>query len=110
MQIELSRWSEYLAELSRQAEGYSASIEVMSDELGYQVEARNVPLSEITFDLREGISISVGSESPKSAVALRHVIGSPRGVEVTDAPGVPSALMIDGDDGTRTLVRLAPPG
>jgi hypothetical protein len=34
MLIEQSQWSEYLAELSRQAEGYDVSVEVLAPDLG----------------------------------------------------------------------------
>jgi hypothetical protein len=34
MLIEQNRWNEYLAELTRQAEGYEVSIEILSGELG----------------------------------------------------------------------------
>ncbi len=109
MLIEQPRWSEYLDELSRHADGYATTIEVMSAELGDQTEARNVPLCELAFDPREGIAVSVGGTRTEHPVVLRHVIAGPQRLEVTDEPGVPSALMIDAEDGTRTLIRLSAP-
>jgi hypothetical protein len=106
MLIEQARWSEYLDELSRHAEGYPVTIEVMAAELGDQTEARSVPLRELAFDPREGIAVTVGGTTPEHPVVLRHVIANPLSLEVTDEPGVPSALMIDAGDGTRTLIRL----
>ena len=50
MRIEQRNWSEYLAELSRQAEGYRTTIEILDEDIGDQVEARDVPLREL--DLR----------------------------------------------------------
>jgi hypothetical protein len=105
MLIEPSRWTEYLAELSRQAEGYDTAIEIMSGELGDQVEVRRAPLNEVTFDPREGIAVSVGVPE-----TLRHVIARASRLEATDEPGVPSALMIEDEDATKTLVRFAAPG
>src|SRR5689334_20507578 len=109
MHIEQSQWSEFFAELSRQAEGYDASIEVMSGELGYQVEVRRANLLEVAFDAREGISISVGDGLTGHDETLRHVIPGPVAVETSDEPGVPAALMIEDANDARTLVRLAAP-
>jgi hypothetical protein len=36
MLIEPSRWTDYFAELSRQAEGYDTRIEVLSGEVGFE--------------------------------------------------------------------------
>jgi hypothetical protein len=108
MLIEPNRWTEYLAELSRHAEGYHTTIEVMSGELGDQTEARSVPLRELAFDPHEGISVSVGGLTIEEPELLRHVIAGPRRLEITDEPGVPAALMIDAEDGVQTLIRLVP--
>jgi hypothetical protein len=40
---------------------------------------------------------------------LRHAVVCPSRIDVTDEPGVPSAVMIEDAAGTRTLVRLAAP-
>lgn len=102
MQIEPTEWEAYFAELSRQAEGYATTIEIMSAEVGDQIEVRQTPLSELAVDAREGISISTGD-------TVRHVIGHPARVEATDEPGVPSAVLFEAEDGMRTLVRFAAP-
>jgi hypothetical protein len=106
MLIEQTNWTDYLVELSRYAEGYSTSIEVLSTELGDQTEARSVPLRELAYDPHEGIAVSVGGTTAEHPVVLRHVIARPTRLEVTDEPGIPTALMIDAEDGTRTLIRL----
>jgi hypothetical protein len=107
--IEQSQWTGYFAELSRQAEGYTTSIEVLSGALGYQVEVRRASLLELAFDSRDGISISVGDAPSGRDEILRHVIVGPFAVDTSDEPGVPGALMIEDAGGTRTLVRLAAP-
>ena len=108
MLIQPSRWGEYLAELSRQADGYNTAIEIMSDELGDQVEVRRAPLIEVSFDPRDGIAIAIGDPSGHLEV-LRHTVARPTLLEATDEPGVPSALLIEDDEGTKTLVRFAAP-
>ena len=106
MLIEPTRWTEYLDELTRQAEGYVTTIEVMAAELGDQTEARGLPLRELAFDPREGIAVSVGGTTADHPIILRHVVALPRRLEATDEPGVPAALMIDSEDGVKTLIRL----
>ena len=106
MLIERARWTEYLDKLTRDAEGYPATIEVMAADLGDQTEARRVPLRELAFDPKEGISVAVGGTTAAHPTVLRHVIARPQRLEVTDEPGVPSTLMIEAEDGTKTLIRL----
>ena len=108
MLIEPSEWGEYFAELSRQAEGYDTAIEILSEELGDQVEVQRAPLIELSFDRREGIAVSIGSPDGHVEM-LRHVVARPSRVEATDEPGIPSALMVEDEEGTKTLVRLAAP-
>jgi hypothetical protein len=108
MLIEPSRWTEYLAELSRQAEGFDTAVEILSGELGDQTEVRSAPLNELAYDPREGIAVSVGGRRTHNAL-LRHVIGRPSRMEVTDETGVPMALLVEDEEGTKTLMRFSPP-
>jgi hypothetical protein len=108
MLIERSRWGEYLAELSRHADGYDTAIEILSPELGDQVEVRRAPLLELSFDSRDGIAVAIGDPS-RHLELLRHAVARPTRLEATDEPGVPSALLIEDDEGTKTLVRFAAP-
>ncbi len=108
MRIDPSEWTDYLAELSRQAEGYITAIEILSAELGDQTEVRRASLSELAFDPREGISVSVADAGGHTEL-LRHLIAGPRSLEVTDEPGVPAALMIEDDTGAKTLIRFSEP-
>jgi len=105
MLIDHNRWGEYLAELSRQAQGYETTVEILSYELGDQFEVRRAPLNELSFDPREGIAIAVGS----GAQLLRHVMASPVRLEATDDAGIPSTLLVESADGTRTLLRFDAP-
>jgi hypothetical protein len=105
MVIEQREWTDYLAELSRQAMGWEVAIEVMSDDLGDQLEVSRAPLNEVTFDAREGLAVAVGQH----AQLLRHVIARPVRLEATEEAGIPLALLVEEADGTRTLLRLMPP-
>jgi hypothetical protein len=105
MLIEQHEWTDFLAELSRQVMGWEVAIEVMSDELGDQIEVSRAALNEVTFDPREGFAVAVGEH----AQLLRHVIARPERLEVTEEAGIPLALLVQEADGTRTLLRLMPP-
>jgi hypothetical protein len=105
MLIEPSGWKQFLAELSRQVSGWDISVEVMSEELGDQIEISLAPLSEVTFDPREGVAIAVGYGHQ----VLRHVIAQPVRLDATEDAGIPLALHVEDAEGTRTLLRLLPP-
>lgn len=108
MLIEESRWTEYLQELTRQAEGYDVSVEVLDPELGDQIEIRHARLAELAYDPREGIAVSV-SDAAGHTELLRHVVAQPVRLETTDEPGIPGSLLVEAA-GVKTLVRLTAPG
>ena len=108
MLIEQNRWNEYLAELTRQAEGYEVSIEILSGELGDQTEVRRARLAELAYDPREGIAVAVSDPAGHQEL-LRHVIAAPTRLEATDEAGIPGTLLVEEPTGVKTLVRLAPP-
>lgn len=108
MLIEQSRWSDYLAELTRQAEGYDVTVEVLSSDLGDQVEVSRARLSELAFDARDGFAVAVSDPEGHDEL-LRHVIAEPVRIEATDEPGVPGAVLVEDEAGTKTLVRLEAP-
>lgn len=107
MLIEQSRWSEYLQELTRQADGYEVTVEVLDPDLGDQIQIRRARLSEIAYDPREGIAVAV-SDPEGHEELLRHVISEPARLETTDEPGVPGSLLVE-TAGVKTLVRLVAP-
>jgi hypothetical protein len=108
MLIEQSQWSEYLAELTRQAEGYDVSIEVLAPDLGDQVAVRLARLSALAFDPREGIAVAVSDPEGHDEL-LRHVVAQPTRLEATDEIGVPNTLLVEDAGGVKTLVRLLQP-
>jgi hypothetical protein len=108
MLIEQARWGEFLAELTRQADGYAVTVELLAEDLGYQVEVRRARLAELAFDPREGIAVAVSDPGGHEEL-LRHVVAGPARLEATDEPGVPGALQIEAADGSRTLVRFVAP-
>jgi hypothetical protein len=108
MLIEQTQWNEFLAELTRQADGYDVTVELLDPELGDQIEVRRARLAALAFDPREGIAVAVSDPSGREEL-LRHVIAEPARLEATDEPGVPGALLIEAAGGTKTLIRLAEP-
>ena len=107
-EIPRAEWAEFLDTFSRQHEGWLVNVEVLSAEVGAQVEAEEKPLEGITAELRGGggdsISITVG-RTPAGRVT--HNIQAPTHVRVEQAEsGADMALQIESSGGTTTLVRL----
>jgi Family of unknown function (DUF5335) len=110
-EIPREQWAEFLDSFSRQHEGWLVTVEVLSEEIGAQVEAKAKPLEGITAELRGGredsISITVGL-TPEERVT--HNIQSPTHIRIEQAPnGADMALQIESSEGATTLVSLRSP-
>jgi hypothetical protein len=107
-EIPREEWANYLDTFSRQHEGWLVNVEVLSTEIGAQVEAEGKRLEGITAELKDGgedlISINVG-RTPEESVT--HNITAPTHVRIEQAEnGADMALQIESSDGTTTLLRL----
>lgn len=107
-EIPREEWAEFLASFSRQHEGWLVTVEVLSEEIGAQVEVEGKPLEGITAELKDGgedsISIAVG---PTPAERVAHNIQAPTHVRIEQAEnGADMALQIESEGGATTLVRL----
>lgn len=102
------RWQRYFDELVTKRP-MRASVELVASELGDQTEAEQMPLDSISYDdQRNAITIGLGGWGPRYPVVLWHTVDRPRSVEVYERDEVPVALMIEGEDEVRTLVRVSP--
>jgi hypothetical protein len=107
-EIERPEWSGFCDGFSRQHEGWLVTVEQISIPSGPSaVEARELPLENVSADPDGTISVSVGGTSERH---LTHII--PRAarllVEETDE-GVDRGIRIDGSYGpsTRVMFRSA---
>lgn len=107
-EIPKQEWQRFFDGFTRQYNGWLATVEILSDELGDQVEAQDLPLDGVFVD-RENV------ETPGISIALRgdrgilttHDVQHPLHVrlEQTDS-GVAQALQIESEDSGTTLVRF----
>jgi hypothetical protein len=107
-EIPRDEWVEYLDGFSRQHEGWLVTVEVLSEEIGAQVEAKEVALAGITADLKGGgedvISIIL---SKGSTERITHNIARPTHLRIEQTEsGADMALQIESDGGATTLVRF----
>jgi uncharacterized protein DUF5335 len=110
-QLEQADWADYFNELDRRLEGgelLEATIEIVSDPVeGTEVE--RLPLNSITWeDGDDQIAIGVGGRGRRYPSVLWHFVDKPRKLWVTEEEERSSALIVESDDETLTLVRVYP--
>ncbi|HEY5046247.1 MAG TPA: DUF5335 family protein [Solirubrobacteraceae bacterium] len=105
------RWTHYFDSIGASIEGQLVTIEVMSDELGDQVDVERLPLQAISYDANENmLEVSVGGRGPRYPVLLRHFISQPQTITLEESGRlVPDAILVTDASDTRTLIRLIEP-
>jgi Family of unknown function (DUF5335) len=110
-EIPREQWNNFFDSFSRQHEGWLASLELMSTDLGAQEEA-----AELSF---EGISLNSDTEEANAIVInlakapadhVSHMIDHPKHVwlQRTDE-GADASLEIESEDDAKTLLRFRSP-
>ncbi len=102
------KWEEYFDSLTPGIEGKLVTIEVMSQELGDQVDVERVPLQAIGYDAKDKIlEIAVGGRGVRHPILSRHFISSPRTISIEGSGSlIPTAILVTDWSGVRTLIRL----
>ncbi len=100
--LDRAEWTGFCIRASRGFIGRWANIEIASQEIGFQIEARRLPLLGMVYDARSDVlEILVGE--------LDHLIRSPREFYVDEEPvGILSLQIVDAD-GVRQIVTLHDP-
>ena len=107
-EIPRNEWKRFFDNLSRRQEGWEATLEIFSPEIGDQIEERHMFLAGTTAELADKgdkIEIMLGG---KRNSHLTHIITAPTQVNLqqTDV-GIDAALQIKAADGTTTLLHLS---
>jgi hypothetical protein len=106
---ELTRqgWPHYFETLTKEAEGFDVTIEVVGPELGDQFEAEKLPLAYLAYDNKDDVFIvAVGGRDRRYPV-LRHMIEHPDKILADSrAADTPWAVEVVGSDGDQTIVTL----
>lgn len=102
-QIDRSRWAPFLDAITNSLIGKQAEIEVVSLDLGDQIEAEWTPLIGITYDRKDDL-IEIALDE------LDHLIRSPRELFLDYAVGgIVAAIEIVDADGNRQIVKFRDP-
>lgn len=108
-EIPRDEWVSFFNAFSRRHDEWLATVEVLGDDLGAQIEARSLRFVGINADLKDGqdvITIGLG-ETVESAIthSIRHPIRLWQGQSVTESSAF-ETLEIESADGLKTLVRF----
>lgn len=106
-EIPVDNWPGFFDQFSRQHVGWRATVEVLSSELGAEMEARDSPLVGISADLKDqerSIAITLGETGARH---LTHIISNPKYVRLKQTDeGADEALAIESSDGVTTLLHF----
>ncbi len=107
-EIPREEWISFFDNLSRKQEGWEVTLEVLSPDIGDQIEQRHMLLAGVTAevaDQSDKIEIMMGG---KPSGHITHIINAPTQVnlQLTDV-GVYTAVQIKAADGTTTLLHLS---
>ncbi len=103
-------WRGFLDVITKDQEGEPVTVEVVSAELGSQVQASMLPLAYIQYDDKDDVVVVSVRKRDGSAPALDHIVQNPwKIVFDPPAPGAVRRIDIEGSDGAHTLVTLHGP-
>lgn len=110
-ELQKDGWADYLDSVTKASAGKLVTMELMSGELGDQVDVERLPLNVIGYDHKDDVlEVGVGGFGTRYPVVLRHLISAPTSVAVEEsAPGSPTAMRITDSEGVVTLVKLFEP-
>jgi hypothetical protein len=100
--LDKKEWRSFFDRFSTRLEGKQAEIEVVSLQLGDQVEADWLPLLGIAYDPNDNI-VEVALEG------LDHLIPNPRELYIEEGPGGLAALEIVDSDDVKQIIKLRNP-
>jgi hypothetical protein len=105
------RWAEYFDSIASSVEGQLVTIEVMSEQLGDQVDVERLPLQAISYDHNDNVlEVTVGGRGPRYPVLLRHFISGPQTITIEESGRLtPKAILVTDASDIRTLIRLVEP-
>jgi hypothetical protein len=110
-EIPRSRWIAFLDDITREHQGTPVSLEILDPELGAQPQLDDVPLQGISADERPAgshdVNIIVGEEVNPP---VTHIVPHARRLYIARSEtGDDQSLEIEGNDGSRTIVRFELP-
>jgi hypothetical protein len=102
-EIPAEEWSRSLDSFSRDHVGWSATLEVMGDDIGDQMEADALPLAGVSADAeRRTVWVALAKSADDH---ITHSIDHVSHLRIVDGESEP-AIQIEAADGAKTLLRL----
>ena len=99
-------WSRYFDEVSTELLNADVSIDVI---VGgeRQREARHLALQALSYDRHDDVfEVSAARGTAHLPSVLRHLVDHPRRITVDSTAMAPTRIVVDGEDGVRTVVRV----
>jgi hypothetical protein len=101
-----TEWTRLTDRLTAEYQGYDVTIEVLDPEAGANSLVERLPFDTVTYDHKDDVVVlTVGGNSQRYPVALRHLIYHPQEL-VVDLVPESAAMRITDSTGTTTLVSL----
>jgi Family of unknown function (DUF5335) len=108
-EVPVENWNEFFAQFTRENRGSHATLEVISEDVGDQMEVTDTPLDGIAADTKDGectiwITFGAGPEDH-----INHAVTEVEAVRLQDTASGP-ILEIESDGGVKTVLHLSPQG
>jgi hypothetical protein len=102
-------WQSLLDEITLGRSGQPVTLEIMDEDLGDQTPAHRLPLDSIGYDTHDDVIVlGLRGLAPGEGVVLRHLIASPRSLDLLEQPDDRLVLrVVDGAE-VQTLVVFTP--
>lgn len=109
-ELEQSHWKSFLEDVSGEFPTSDIRIDIISPALGDEVEAAGLLLHAMSYDPRtDEFEVVAGRGTARDTALVHHRVEHPQHIWVDSRAGIlPSSIAVDAEDGTRTLVRIAP--
>ena len=106
--IARDKWNDFFDDISRSMLDWEVAIEVLDEDIGDQILAKNVAFKGMTFESKEGDVLEI--ELGDSANHETHIIRRPRSVAFENT-GAGSGSIVEIEDlkGSKTLVHFIQP-
>ncbi|GGK66818.1 hypothetical protein Sme01_10290 [Sphaerisporangium melleum] len=102
-------WREFFDAMTRDYEGVEVTVEVLSSELGDQMEAERSPLAYLEYDPKDD-QFAVGLGGRGGGMVTRHAVDHPQRIMAdTVQEGAVRAFDVVDAEGSETIVTLRRP-
>ena len=107
-ELDKAQWARFLDDVSEELPLSGVRIDILSPELGDEVEAVGLLLQGMSYDPRRDVfEVVAGRGAPTGPMLLHHRVDHPRHIWIDSRAGIlPSTIAVDDETGVRTLVRI----